>query len=130
MPSPDAVVARARSCCGARFRLHGRDPTTGVDCVGLAAFAFGLVHVPTGYRLRTGGQDFAPTARALGLVTVKAAAAGDLILFRAGPMAVHLAIHTGQGVIHADTRFRRVVETHGLPDWPIMSVWRRKSGDA
>ena len=35
------VVARARGCVGARFRLHGRDPATGLDCVGLAAIAIG-----------------------------------------------------------------------------------------
>ena len=34
-----AIIAAARAAIGARFRLHGRDPATGLDCVGLVACA-------------------------------------------------------------------------------------------
>lgn len=32
-------IRRARSCVGVRFRHQGRDPKTGLDCAGLAAWA-------------------------------------------------------------------------------------------
>ena len=32
-----ALAAAAESLVGTRFRLHGRDPDTGLDCVGLLA---------------------------------------------------------------------------------------------
>jgi hypothetical protein len=49
---------------------------------------------------------------------------GDILLLNAGPAQLHLGIWTGAGLIHADAALRRVVETPGLPRWPILSIWR------
>ena len=36
----DTALARAAAgCLGVRFRLHGRDPATGLDCLGLLGAA-------------------------------------------------------------------------------------------
>ena len=44
---------------GAPFRLHGRDPATGLDCIGLFAVAMARagrpVALPNGYALRVQG---------------------------------------------------------------------------
>lgn len=127
--SGQAVLAAARAVLGARFRLHGRDPADGLDCVGLAALALragGMKGaVPQGYALRSGDADaVAAMLAARGLARVEGAAAGDLLLLRAGPGQLHLAIDSGGGIIHADAMLRRVVERPGPPPWPVIGHWR------
>lgn len=119
--APDEVAARARACVGARFRLHGRDPATGLDCVGLAAWALDIAPVPAGYPLR-GGAAEAVIARidAMGL---RRDPRGPLLLLVPGPFQHHLAIRTETGFIHADAGLRRVVEVPGLPRWPCLAAW-------
>jgi cell wall-associated NlpC family hydrolase len=124
-----AVLAAARAALGVRFRLHGRDPASGLDCVGLAAWALraggfeGVV--PSGYALRRGDAE---AVRALigvsGLVAAEDARAGDLLLLAAGPGQLHLAIDSGEGIVHADAMLRRVVERPGVPPWPVIGRWR------
>lgn len=124
-----AVVAAARGAVGARFRLHGRDVTGGLDCVGLAALALGR-GAPDDYALRSG--DAVRTVAALreaGLIEVTEMAPGDLLLCRTGPGQLHLAIRTEQGIVHADAAARRVVERPGAVPWPVLSCWRG-TGDA
>lgn len=121
----DLVVVRARAVLGVPFRLHGRDPAHGLDCVGLAALAVGTERVPTGYRLRGGDPDrVAALLRAAELGKVDDAAPGDLLLLRSGPGQLHLAIDAGGGFIHADALLRRVVERSGPPPWPLVGRWR------
>ncbi len=120
-------VDTARSAVGARFRLHGREVATGLDCVGLAALAYGADAVPSGYALR-GGDPAAVAAliEARGLVPVAEPLAGDLLLCASGPGQLHLAIDSGIGVIHADAMLRRVVERPGPAPWPVIGRWRMK----
>lgn len=123
------VVAAARAAVGARFRLHGRDPTTGLDCVGLAAWALragGFAGtVPSGYALRGGDPARAIAAiESAGLIRMTEAAPGDLLLCASGPGQLHLAIDSGGGIIHADAVLRRVVERPGALPWPLIARWR------
>jgi hypothetical protein len=50
------LAAAADDLVGCRFRLRGRDPATGLDCVGVAAVALarcgGLAVVPQDYQMR------------------------------------------------------------------------------
>jgi hypothetical protein len=116
---------RARLAIGTRFRLHGRDLEAGLDCVGLAAFAF-EVEVPGGYRLRSGdvGRVRAVVA-ALGLSEACEPKPGDLLLLSPGPGQLHLAIDSGGGIIHADAMLRRVVERPGALPWSVIARWRK-----
>jgi len=117
-------LARARGAIGAKFRLHGRSVADGLDCVGLAGLAYGT-EVPRGYSLRSDdAQAVIAAVAAAGLVRVDDARAGDLVLFRAGPGQLHLAIASEDGVIHADASLRRVVERPGAPPWPELMRWR------
>lgn len=122
------ALAAARAAVGARFRLHGRDPATGLDCVGLAALAMRAEgfegKVPSGYALRSG--DAARAIReidAAGLERAADARPGDLLLLRTGPGQLHFAIDAGSGIVHADAMLRRVTERPGTR-WPVIGRWR------
>lgn len=115
---------RALACVGARFRLHGREPGTGLDCVGLAAWAYGRAGVPTGYRLRGGTAADVRRALGEGFVAADGGRAGDLLLFRAGPGQLHLAVRTAAGFVHADAGLGQVVERPGSFPWPLEAAWR------
>ena len=124
------MIARARAAIGAAFRLHGRDPADGQDCVGLAAHAFAVGDAPTGYALRRGDADgVALLIAAAGLTRVAAAADGDLLLLRAGPGQLHLGVRVPGGMVHADAGLRRVVERPGEPPWPVLAVFRMTTSD-
>lgn len=126
----EPVVARARALIGVPFRLHGRDPL-GLDCVGLVACAYGVEDIPRDYALRS--DAVARWTALLDARLVRRAesepAPGDLLLMRAGPAQLHLAIWSGAGFVHAHAGLRRVVETPGVPPWPFIGVWfSRKDG--
>ncbi len=115
----------AQSLIGAPFRLHGRDPETGLDCVGVAALVFGVCDVPRGYSVRTAdGAGVAALIDVAGLKRVRRdPAAGDLVLLKSGPAQCHLVVMTDAGFVHADAGIGRVVETPGPVPWPVIAVW-------
>jgi hypothetical protein len=125
-PAEARIVAAARGCVGARFRLHGRSPETGLDCIGVAAVVYGVAETPAGYTLR--GErlaDLLDGIRAAGLHPAEGEARpGDLLLLRPGPFQFHLAILTDRGFVHADAGLRRVTEVPGAPLWPRVGRWR------
>jgi lipoprotein Spr len=123
-------IANARALLGVPFRLHGRTPEYGLDCVGLVAIAFGLNDgVPTGYALRGGDpQHFERALRRQGFVGRKAEwRSGDVLMLCPGPAQVHLGLWTGESLIHADAGLGRIVETPGIPRWPILSAWLHRT---
>ena len=124
-------MTRGRALIGTRFVAQGRDPAIGLDCVGLALLAYDLeaAGVSDDYRLsgthRGAILDFAkarfrrvPRARRR---------AGDLLLLRPGAAQWHLAIWTGDGLIHADIASRKIVERPGPPAWPVAAVLRSRA---
>lgn len=117
------VAEAALAVVGSRFRLHGRDPATGLDCVGLAAVAFGL-DAPTGYALRGGDADDVAARLDAVLARTSDSAPGDLLLMRTAPRQLHFGVRTEGGFVHADAGLRRVVERPGEPPWPVLGVWR------
>lgn len=129
MSAGQAVLARARAVIGVRFRLHGRDPGSGLDCVGLAGHALEIDALPSGYPLR-----LREPARALSVIRALPlregeGGAGDLLLLNGGAGQLHFAIATGAGAacgaVHADVAMRRVVERPGSLPWPIIGRWHR-----
>jgi hypothetical protein len=124
-------VTSARALLGVPFRLHGRAPELGLDCVGLVAFAYGLnENVPTGYSLR--GRDLAHWERIIRAQGFARRRAGwrrsDLLVVCPGPAQIHLGVWTGDSLIHADAGLGRIVETPGIPRWPVLSAWLRRKG--
>ena len=135
MSARDRIAAAALAVVGTRYRVQGRDPAYGLDCVGLAGLALragGCADaVPGDYALRGG-----TAAVVLALIDrdalrrVDEALAGDLMLFAAGPGQFHVAIRTAGGFVHADAMLRRVVERPGDAPWPMIAAWRlREAGE-
>jgi hypothetical protein len=134
MDESDDIVARARALVGTRFRPQGRDPSQGLDCVGVAAAA---AQVPPerlrrDYALR--GQHLAEIEHSLcdlgcRPVPETACRAGDVIVCEAGPAQFHLLLCTGAGFVHADAGLRMVVERPRPFPWPVAGVWRLGAGE-
>ncbi|MES2095148.1 MAG: peptidoglycan endopeptidase [Pseudomonadota bacterium] len=121
------ALARARAVTEVPFRLHGRAPDRGFDCVGLVAYAW-RVDAPTGYAMRGAPRD--RIERVLGDLGFVPAdplpgAPGAVALIAAGPGQLHLGVATGAGVIHADAAARCVVERAAPLPWPILAAWIR-----
>jgi cell wall-associated NlpC family hydrolase len=130
------LAEAARALVGAPFRLHGRDPASGLDCVGVLAASLVScgrpVHVPQGYALRNRTLPRLDAfVSACGLVPAEGPALpGDVLLVRAGPGQFHLLISTGaQRCIHAHASLRRVVEADLPPHWPLVEHWRLTATD-
>lgn len=123
------AVERARRLLGTRFRAQGRDPRTGLDCLGLAIIAHEIDSrtVRRDYRLRGDHRRELMTGLASEFRRVPPSRqrAGDLILIRVADDQCHLAIRTPEGFVHADVR-RGVVETPGAPPWPVVATYRRR----
>ena len=113
-----AIVGAARDLIGVRWRHQGRDPQTGVDCVGLCLFAlkaagFSLPHIPDYPRRHNGSLLLSALQRHLTRVPVAALASGDIGLFQESGLPIHVGILSREGeaaVIHAHARRRKVVE--------------------
>ena len=126
-----AFAGAAETLIGAPFRLHGRDPATGLDCVGLVASALdaiGRVHsAPRAYALRNlSHEPFLPALKSAGFSACEEPLrAGDLLLANPSAGQVHLAIAAkNPGFIHAHASLGRVVHTPPPLNWPILGRWR------
>lgn len=116
---------RARALLGVRFRPNGRDPATGLDCAGVVGAAHDIA-VDAGFAMRGGtAAGIARRIAAHGFVNIAAPESGDIVLMRTGPAQFHLGIRVDGGIVHADARIGRVVETPGAPSWPVIACWRR-----
>ena len=129
--SGEALAQAAMALAGTRFRLHGRSPESGLDCIGLLAAALAAIGrpapFPTGYALR---MHVLPAlegiAEACGFAETDAPLApGDVLLLRVGPCQHHLAIAAGgYRFVHAHAALRRVVIAPGPLVWPVLRRWR------
>jgi murein DD-endopeptidase / murein LD-carboxypeptidase len=124
-----AIVAAVRGCVGTRFRLQGRVPGLGLDCVGVVMIAAAAAGVggfaPATYAL--GGDHEAEIEAALaaaGCQPVLVAMCGDILVIEPGPRRRHLAVVTPAGIVHAHAGLGRVVEGPLSPDWSIVGAWR------
>lgn len=130
MASPaERAVEAALAAKGVRFRLHGRDPRFGLDCVGLAALAMRAAGfegtVPADYALRGGYAGlFVDLIDGRELTRVRDYRPGDLLLCAVGPAQFHLAVLVPGGIVHADAVLGRVVERPGAVPWPVVAAWR------
>ena len=126
--SGNPVEEAARAMVGARFRLHGRHPDSGLDCIGLVAHALAasgwVGDVPTGYALRGGDPGVVAGFLDQCLPRGDSERPGDILLVAPGAGQLHLAIRTARGIVHADASLRRVVERPGTAPWPLIGAWR------
>jgi hypothetical protein len=124
---------RARALVGTRFRPQGREPRFGLDCVGLILCVFDLpAHsVRRDYRLRGDHRRelLSKLVHPFRRIAPSKCRSGDVLLLRVASDQMHLGIASDAGLIHADARLGRVVETPGESGWPVVAAFRkRKSG--
>jgi cell wall-associated NlpC family hydrolase len=119
----DQFLAAAHNCVGARFRLQGRDPAYGLDCVGLISYCAKLAGLPVADRL---DYDVTtdPTILSAHLIqsgfrkkTEGMLEPGDVVLLSFFGTPNHAAISSTSGIIHADMRLRKVVHHRLAPSW-------------
>lgn len=129
--TPRRLAREAEQLIGRRFRLHGRDPETGLDCIGLLAAAMARggrpIDFPTGYPLRLSNlSQWLPEPKACGFaIADQPFDIGDVVMLQPGPAQFHLAIaDSTSGWIHAHAGLRRVVRDAALPDGEIIHHWR------
>jgi cell wall-associated NlpC family hydrolase len=126
-----ALAEAAQGLVGTRFRLHGRDPATGLDCIGVFSAAMAQigcpVAVPNGYALRTRDPaSLLPAPEGMGFaVASEPIERGDVLLFRVGPAQFHLGIAIStKSLVHAHAGLRRVVAGPFGEAWRIAAHWR------
>lgn len=126
-----AFARAAEGFVGAPFRFCGRDPRSGLDCVGLVAAALEATGAPVppvaryAFRQRNFAEQLGSAACAGFGEAEGAAQAGDLLLLRPGPAQLHLAVVAAQGgLVHAHAGLGRVVLTPPPFPWPIEHHWR------
>ena len=121
-------ATRALALVGTAYRPQGRDPAQGLDCIGLCLVAYDLPAslARDDYRLRGDHRDEIEAALLARFRRLPRARArpGDLLLMLPAADHLHLGILTALGFVHADNRLRRVVETPGLPCWPVAGTYR------
>ena len=129
-----AFAAAAESKLGAPFRLHGRDPQTGLDCAGLVLSALADCGMPTSEPPHYGLRNRDLSAHAVSFAENQFEPAsgpvkrGDLLLVRPGPAQSHLVIALGaDAFVHAHAGLRKVVKLGaGLP-WPVRQHWHLRA---
>lgn len=115
---------------GARFRPQGKDPATGLDCVGLVWAAYAMAGKrlarPVDYPLRGWSRVEIETGlAAAGFARVDhGARAGDVALIALPARQYHLGLLGLETLVHAHAGLRRVVETPLDPAVDAMARWR------
>lgn len=131
---PNPAVERARSAVGVQFRPQGRDPATGLDCIGLILWVFGIPPAAVRRDYRLAGNAPAELDRELRRffrrISARNREVGHVMLCNVRPGQSHLVIECGGSFVHADARLRRVVETPGSPPWPFSAAYRPKRTNA
>lgn len=128
----ERLGAAALSLVGAPFRMHGRDPATGLDCVGVAVAALALtgrpVTPPADYALRGGCplrfDGWAAACGFTGAPSLGLSASGDVLLCALGAQQFHVLVDAGAVFVHAHLGLRRVTASPKPLPWPVIRRWR------
>lgn len=120
---------RARALVGTRFRPQGRG-CEGLDCVGVVLSTFGIDPDAGRRNYRLCGDHRHELEQALAAqfrrVPSRQLRSGDAMLMRIADEQLHLGVRTPDGFVHAHAGIGRVVETPGMPEWPLVDVYRKR----
>lgn len=126
-----ALARAAGSLVGTPFRLRGRTPQSGLDCIGLVALALAMCgrRVPPlpQYAMRNlDPARFDRLPAAIGLEETRSPPApGDVVLLRPSAAQYHLAIVGPSGsMIHAHAGLGTVVASPPPLPWRTQTRWR------
>ncbi|MGB3166762.1 MAG: NlpC/P60 family protein [Alteraurantiacibacter sp.] len=126
-----AFADGALALIGTPFRLRGRSPETGVDCVGLVTVALAAIDRPAPpiphYAMRQlDTHPLLPLLAEAGFAeTRETLAKGDLLLLRPSSAQAHLAIVTGpHAIVQAHAGLGRVTLSPLPQHDDIRARWR------
>lgn len=127
----EAFATAASECVGVRYRLYGRDPAFGLDCVGLVLHALersdGTGPDAPPYGLRNTHYNYVQKLAGLhGFETVQGdLRRGDCLCVIPGPAQLHLLVALSPDLlVHADAARRAIVRLAGPLPWPILYHFR------
>jgi len=121
----DAIIAAARSQIGVKFQHQGRVAGLALDCAGLAAYVAGQIgaefnELPGYGRVPNNGLMESVLDGQPCLTRVYDRQPGDILLMRFSREPQHVAIFTGENIIHSYEAVGQVCE-HRLD-----SVWEHR----
>jgi cell wall-associated NlpC family hydrolase len=127
-----AELARAaRALIDVPYRCNGRDPATGLDCLGVVAAALAAIgraaSLPPRSTLRRRNlPEIGAIARAAGLDDADGAVEpGDILLVRCSPVQWHALVAVAtERFVHAHAGLRRVVLSPADRTWTHAGHWR------
>ncbi len=134
IPTPGAVISAARECIGTPFRHQGRLIAFGLDCGGVVIHVCRTLGIDcvdvVGYgRTPNAGElqrtlDSQPALQRVADIADRRPA--DLLLMRFATDPQHLAIFTGNTIVHAHEASGKCVEHVLSPVWAtrIVAVYR------
>jgi hypothetical protein len=132
MDTSTCLAEAAQGLVGCAFRFHGRNPATGLDCVGVLVAALDRigrgVDAPIDYRLRGGCLErFDGWASACGLMEVdevRPDRPGDILLCEPSSGQFHVMIVCMGLLVHAHAGLGRVVASPRPAPWPVRRRWQ------
>lgn len=127
MTPQERFVAAARAAIGTPFRHQGRSLERGLDCAGLLIHAareagYSPVDIEAYARRPSGGLLESAIGLQPYLIPVNGRQPGDILLMRFAGDPQHLAIFTGETIIHAWAMVRKVCEHRFTPEWRARTV--------
>ncbi|MEO9470360.1 peptidoglycan endopeptidase [Parasphingorhabdus sp.] len=136
-PRAQIVAGEARRLCGTRYRLHGRDPVHGIDCIGLCWLSLAAAGIrceaPNGYALRGGTvKQVERFMSGIGLTRIGEYGGqsprrwrdGDIMLTRPAPLQLHMIIGAAGGMVHAHAGLRKVVFSRAGRLGELLAIFR------
>ena len=129
----DSLARAAEALVGTPFRLHGRDPATGLDCVGLVEASLARIGIaasaPQGYAMRNLSlAAFLPALVEAGFAECAAGVPvkpGDIVLVAPSPGQFHVLVAgTACAFVHAHAGLGRVVTSPVTIADPKRGHWR------
>ena len=127
----EKLAQAAATLIGTPFRLFGRDPTRGLDCIGLLHVSLEIIgrkpRLPVGYKLRNSKpEQWFVFASYCGFhPACDLPLPGDVLLTAPSPGQQHLElVETCEMVIHAHAGLRKVVRQRLDTERPALAHWR------
>lgn len=132
--SRDCIISRARELIGTPFHHQGRQPNVGLDCAGLISVCYSecghkVVSDVKGYKRIANPEEMRSALLDSGTrVKFSEIEKADVIWFRVENEPRHLALYTGNSIIHAYYSAGKVVEQSLTESWVkgIVAVFRHR----
>lgn len=125
------LAAAGTALVGSPYRFRGRDPATGIDCIGLILCAMERAGRPAidlpHYALRNlSVEPYLAFAARNGFGPCRGQmCGGDVLLVRTGPAQHHLVLVLSKDrFAHAHLGARKVIVQHALQPWAVVAHWR------